>query len=166
MGVEYASNNFTVYVVSKPTQTHEVDSEAISGTTGISGQRYLLFPHNNGGSDAGTGISLGSNGVSVYEHAGAYMPALVVHSAVFSTPKIITLVYSAKQPSIYINGALARTGLTSTKPASLAPRIIGGLQYGAFAGQIYEVFAYDRVLTSTERNNMVTYLQNKDSALN
>ena len=75
-------NTFTVEAWVWPTTIHEIDAQRADGTDGTDGQRYLIFPNHNsgpwGGNHAGAGISVGTNGVSVYEHDGNYMPALLV----------------------------------------------------------------------------------------
>ncbi len=160
-GADYASDNFTVMIVAKTTTNHEVDPENNAGVTGTGGEKYLLFPYLSTGTDAGSGISFGNNGISIYEHASGYMPAIAVTGGSFTLPIVITLSYSAKQPSIYVDGALVRTGFTSNRSAVNAPRQIGAAMYGAMAGQIYEIVAFDRALTPTERSNIQTYLLNK-----
>src|SRR5262249_24207632 len=65
-----------------PTAPHEIDPEATTGATGTTGQRYAWGPTQGsnvfGNTHAGLGISVGTNGVSVYEHADYYLPAVLV----------------------------------------------------------------------------------------
>lgn len=61
------------------------------------------------------GISVGTNGVSIYEHAGGYMPPLLVWAGTLSGWTHLAVVYRNRQPFLYINGALVQTGLQSTK---------------------------------------------------
>jgi len=151
------TNNFTYSVWARPTATHQIDAESNSTTTGTSGQKYLIRPvltdNTSPYDDAGAGISCGTNGVSVYEHTGAYMPPLLVHSATISSsvPTLITVVYTNRQPTLYLNGVFARTGLTSGKnTVYMRGDGIGWGDYGYFEGSVYHVCYYDRSLGPTE----------------
>lgn len=72
------TDNFTVMAWVKAVDEHEVDKESDAGTAGTKGQRYL-FGANHGSELAGAGVSVGTNGISVYEHGDGYMPALAVY---------------------------------------------------------------------------------------
>ncbi len=61
--------------------THEIDGESISGTFGTAGQRYAFDPAHGGDADGGAGLSVGTNGILVYEHGSSYMPATAVYQA-------------------------------------------------------------------------------------
>jgi len=145
------TNTFTVEAWVKPTTTHEIDPENTTGTGGVSGQRYLFWPDHQG-TNAGMGISVGTNGVSVYEHGDGYMPALAVWQGTLSTTAWthVVVTYTAKQPRIYINGSLVRTGLTSPRPTVFAPTRAGGGAYGYFPGGIDEIKIYNVALTAEE----------------
>ncbi|TAF78175.1 MAG: choice-of-anchor D domain-containing protein [Bacteroidetes bacterium] len=108
------ANNFTVEAWVNPTATHEIDAQSNLGASGTSGQKYILWPTWRSGG-AGMGMSVGTNGVSVYEHAAGYMPSILVYSAAISGWTHIAVVYTSKQPRLYINGTLVSTGLTSTQ---------------------------------------------------
>jgi RHS repeat-associated protein len=145
------TNNFTISFWAQPTTTHQIDSESTSGFGGTSGQRYMLWPFWNNNGHAGAGVSVGSNGVSVYEHADNYMPALLVYSGSLSGWTHVTVVYENKQPKLYLNGTLVRTGLTSPMSfVHLNPAEIGGDVYGYYAGKLDELRIYNRALSPTE----------------
>ncbi|HWJ29857.1 MAG TPA: DNRLRE domain-containing protein, partial [Flavisolibacter sp.] len=81
------TNNFTVELWVNPTTPHEIDVQGTTGYPGISGEKYVFIPPWGGPSavsQAGMGISVGTNGVSVYEHADNYMPATLVWSGTIS----------------------------------------------------------------------------------
>lgn len=149
---EVPVDSFTFEAWVKPTATHEVESEATSGTGGTYAQRYLFWPDQMGPVNGGTGISMGTNGISVYEHGDSYMPALAVYTGAISSSQWthVAVVYANKRPSIYVNGVLVRTGLQSPRAHVYAPRIIGGEIYGYFAGQVDDVALYGRALTAAE----------------
>lgn len=120
-GSTQTTNTFTFSAIVKPSATHEIDAESTSATTGVSGQRYAVAAPNQG-TDAGAGISVGTNGISVYEHGSAYLSPLAVYSASIGTGEsYVHVVYNSKQPTIYVNGASARVGLTSTKTNVYSP---------------------------------------------
>ena len=150
-GIANLTNNFTIAFWAQPTATHEIDGESTSGVSGVSGQRYAFWPlwHTNG--HVGAGISVGTNGVSVYESNDYYMPATLVYSGSLSGWTHITLVYENKQPKLYLNGSLVRTGLTSPMSfVHLNPAAIGGDVYGYYSGKLDDVSIYDRALSTAE----------------
>jgi hypothetical protein len=146
VALNYAApvNNFTVSAWVKATTTHEIDTEGTTGyLSGISGQRYL-FGCTRGlvAADAGMGVSVGTNGISVYEHSSAYMPAIAVYEGSLGTGwNHIAVTYTNRQARIYLNGVLVRTGLTSPKGNVLAPVRLGSgaFGYGAFGGIVDKV---------------------------
>lgn len=157
-------DSFSVFVVAQAKTTHGIDSESTSSTTGISGQKYLISPVNGGTSGsglAGAGISMGTNGISFYEHSDDYMPPLLVYSATLTKPLVLLMEYNKKKPNLYINGRLVRTGLTSTKNV-LPPSItIGGSAYGVMSGYVAEVIVFNEVLKANDREYVTDYLKKK-----
>jgi hypothetical protein len=147
-----ASNNFSYDVWAKPTATHEIDAQSSGGTNGISGQKYLIGANQAGAVNGGAGISCGTNGISVYEHGDGYMPPLLVWSGSVSSTVMshIVVVYTSKQPQLYVNGVLVATGLTSTKTAVVVSNTVGFGPYGFFTGDIAAVRFYDRSLSQSE----------------
>gem|GEM_PF-3127238 len=145
------SNDFTIAAWVRPIASHEIDAESTTGTSGSSGQKYVFVPEHKA-ENAGVGISIGTNGVSVYEHGEMYMPPLAVYAGTISSTEWTHLVmtYTAKQPRIYVNGVLVRTGLTSPRPIVYPPTRSGGGDYGFFNGRIDRVRIYDRALTAQE----------------
>jgi prepilin-type N-terminal cleavage/methylation domain-containing protein len=164
------TNNFTIFAVASTTDTHEVETQGISGTSGTIGQVYLLYPAHGsatyGSTEfAGAGISLGTNGVSVYEHSGSYLPAPAVYNGSngLSSAAIITVDYENRRPSIFINGSLVQTGLTSAKPF-VFPGSILCAAYGASASSsahIGEFIVYGKHLLNEERQSVEKYLGQK-----
>src|SRR5215471_2375658 len=114
-GLTSIRDSYTMEFWAWPTAARASTAEGTSGITGAGGQRFAIFP-NFGGSagPAGAGVSVGTNGVSVFEHGADYLPSLLVYEGAISGWTHVAVVYANRQPSLYINGALARTGLTST----------------------------------------------------
>lgn len=145
------TGSFTVEAWARPTTTQENDPEATTGAlAGQTGQRYLLYPQHGGGSpNAGAGLSMGTNGVSIYEHSSSYIPPLVVQPGTFDTWTHVAMVYSGNTPSVYVNGALARTGPTSAY--TVFPGYdFGGGSYGYFQGRVGEIRVWSGARTPAQ----------------
>ncbi|MCP4614056.1 MAG: LamG domain-containing protein [Planctomycetes bacterium] len=135
----------------KTSATHEIDPESTSGTGGVNNQRYAFDPQHGGETDGGAGLSVGINGILVYEHGSNYMPATAVYDAeIGSDWNHIMIVYDNKQPTIYLNGNNVREGLTSPRGVVNAPIHFGGMAYGYFEGLMDEVRIYNRALSATD----------------
>jgi hypothetical protein len=145
-------NNFSYDIWCLPQATHQIDAQSTSGTSGISGKRYIIGPQNISSPDAGSGISVGTNGISVYEHSGGYMPPLLVHSVTINSPAHIVVNYTSKVPSLYLNGSFIKNGLTSPRTnVKITTEYIGyHPPYGNFNGRIYSTKFYNRELTAAE----------------
>ncbi len=151
------TNNFTIAFWVNPRSTHQIDPESVTGVAGVGGQRWAFEPLNKPDPDAGAGVSIASNGVSVYEHAPGYMPATLVYPATLSGWTHVAVVYENKQPRLYINGGLVRTGLRSPRAnVYVQPPDIGGMVYGYYDGQMDDLRIYSRALNSAEVSSLAT----------
>jgi hypothetical protein len=149
--ISTASNTFTIEFWANPSSTRATTTESNSGSSGTSGQRYAIYPSWFGNSDAGAGISVGTNGISVFEHAANYLPSLLVYDQPLSGWNHIAVVYVNKQPRLYLNGTLVRTGLTSQRNNVFPSiRFSSDNSYGRYNGLIDEVTVYKRALTAEE----------------
>ena len=153
------TNDFCVFAVCRTSQSQETDTEASAGVGGTGGQHWLFGANHGGDLDAGAGISIGTNGISVYEHGSGYMPALAVYERpIGSGLQVICVNYSGRQPTIDDQGLAAHTGLVSTRRQIWAPVEIGAGAYGAFGGDILEVILFDRSLASDTRRGIARNL--------
>ena len=155
IGEGYTSpiNSFSFGGWFRATATHQVEGQTTSGTGGTSGQKYVFYPIHGGsdGTSAGVGLSIGTNGISVYEHAAAYMPAVNVYSGnIGSVWNHIMVTVENGTTKIYLNGVLVSTGLTSSRTTQIAPSTIGTETYESFAGDIDEITIWKRTLSSEE----------------
>jgi autotransporter-associated beta strand protein len=146
-------DNFTFSAWISTANGHERDAQSTGGTAGTGGQRYAFDVEAGGSTSTSAGLSVGTNGVSVYELASNYMPALAVYSNnIGSGWNFVTVTYLNRQPRIYCNGALACTGLTSPRTPVYAPYRIGGQPtYGYLNGSMDEV----RVSSVTRSANWI-----------
>ncbi|MFD2920404.1 LamG-like jellyroll fold domain-containing protein [Terrimonas rubra] len=150
-----AHNNFTIELWVNPATTHEIDPESPTGLAGVGGQKYVIDALSGSAIDlstdaAGVGISVGTNGVSVYEHAASYMPCLLSWEGAVNGWTHIAVVYNDKTPYLYVNGVLVKTGLTSWKTDVYASNMVGSGYYGVMNGQFDEVRVWGRVRTQAE----------------
>ncbi|HEX8721893.1 MAG TPA: LamG-like jellyroll fold domain-containing protein, partial [Pyrinomonadaceae bacterium] len=144
-------NDFTVSFWVNPRAAHEIDPESTTIISGTAGQKYVIGARWSDGNSAGAGVSVGTNGVSVYEHAAGYMPAPLVYQGAITGWNHVTLVYENRQPKLYLNGALVKTGLVSPKTfVNIVPQAIGGHSYGYFDGQLDDVRVYSRAMSADE----------------
>ena len=154
-----ATNSFCIFVVCRTAQNHETDPQSSSGAGGTSGQRYLFGARHGGDLDAGAGLSIGTNGISIYEHGSGYMPALASYRRpIGSGLQVIAMNYDNRQPSIDSQGLAVCNGLASPRREVWSPIEIGSGGYGAFGGDIYELIMYSRPLTSSERRGIAWHL--------
>jgi hypothetical protein len=156
-GIRDSPNNFTFAVWVKPEDDTMLVAEANSGVVGMAEKRNDVFsaPHGEdfgGGNNAGSGLAVGSNGVCVFEHAGNYFAPPLVHAASLTNWTHVAVVYRDGQPSLYLNGVLARTGLKSTHIVySGAGR--GGSKY---RGELCDLAQFSRPLSGDEIARLLT----------
>ncbi|MEK7674817.1 MAG: LamG-like jellyroll fold domain-containing protein [Verrucomicrobiota bacterium] len=149
-------NDFTIAFWSLPTAGRNVTAEGnFSVPDGTHDQRYALWPDWGGddGLKAGVGVSVGTNGVSVFEHAANHMPSLLVHNSSLEGWTHVVVVLESKQPKLFINGAFAKIGLASSRSFVYPPRVMGSApngDYGTFSGLLDEVGIFSRALSSNE----------------
>ena len=152
--LDNVAENFTILLWAQPLSTHEIDSETNDGVNGASGQKHAIGPEHGddrwGSGHAGAGISIGTNGISVYEHAVNYLPPLLVWPGSVNGITHVAVVYSNNQPRLYVNGELKKTGLKSSKTVHIRPNYIGGHFYDYFNGLIDDIRIYDRPLSAGE----------------
>jgi hypothetical protein len=106
------TNNFTMEFWANPTNTLTIrtQSNTIGNITGTSAQRYAIFPTHGGNpcasaaASAGLGVSVGTNGIQVFEHNCSHMPAILVYNATLPSGwNHIAVVVTSKQPYQYLS---------------------------------------------------------------
>jgi hypothetical protein len=175
------ANDFTIELWINPLTPHEIDRESTEGFAGVKGEHYVLYPLHGtycwGAGHAGVGISAGTNGISVYEHAGEYLPALLVYEGKISGWTHVAVVYRDRQPSLYVNGVLVKKGLRSPQTfvhpsagkapvGSLVLGGIGGGNFGYYQGGVDDFRIWSRPLGESEiRSQMRSTLSGKEPGL-
>ncbi|MFZ1530140.1 MAG: LamG-like jellyroll fold domain-containing protein [Ferruginibacter sp.] len=162
------SNNFTMEVKAKPL----LPTSAASGAQfdGLfAAPNYVFFPDQGEGSfapgHAGVGISLGTNGMAVYEHATNYIPArIILNNHPVNDWVHLTLVSSNGVLKLYENGVLI--GSANSSGYTLHPSAHIGGYYGKFAGYVGEVRIWNAALTSDQvRTNLNANLSGAEANL-
>ncbi|WP_249597711.1 glycosyltransferase [Peribacillus frigoritolerans] len=138
-------NTFTIEFWAKPEIPHGLKKESSSGISTINNERFVIVPvfgaYGDGdGSRAGVGISVGTNGVSIYEHTINHLPATLVYDAPIYGWTHIAVVYANKKPTLYINGKFTKTGKVSRKKTVVPSGVFaGGKDLGFYVGGLNEI---------------------------
>jgi hypothetical protein len=78
-------NTFSLEAMVQVTTTHDQEGESLASTVGVGGQKYVFGANYYLAPDAGMGVSIGTNGIAVYEHSGYYMPPLANYNGNLAT---------------------------------------------------------------------------------
>lgn len=147
-------DTFTIALWASPAEVMAVPREGYFTPVELKGYRFAVFPTHGkhfGVGHAGAGISIGTNGVSLVEHADAYFPSPVVHLAELRGWTHVAAVYADRVPSLYVNGVRVRTGARSGKAVHPSCELGGGSgSYGTYQGLLDDVRVYDRALPEGE----------------
>lgn len=109
---------------------------------GTIGQRYFMYPQNFN-TVRGIGVSLGSNGISLYTHkANEMVPYLTVaHS--FSRPTVVMIIHrSGLSTDLYIDGVLRGSRGILAANSYRFEFYLGSIYYGTFYGKLYDFLMY------------------------
>ena len=153
-------NNFTFAAWVKPDDDSTLVREANSGIVGMAEKRNEVFaaPHGDGfggAGHAGCGLAVGRNGVCVFEHGANYFAPPLVFAALLANWTHVAVVYRDGQPSLYLNGVLARTGLKSTHIVHS-----GAGQGGAkYRGKLGGIEHFARALSDVEVTQLMTTMR-------
>ncbi len=147
-------NAFTIALWANPTATRKETPEAYEGGVGTKDQRYAVFPCHGekyGEGHAGVGLSIGKNGVTVFEHASSYLPPVLVHNGRIEGWTHVAVAYVNREPTLYIDGKKVKTGKRSGKDVHPSGDLgDDGEKYGFYAGGLDDVRVYDRALSDDE----------------
>lgn len=184
--VSAVGTSFTLEMWVKPTTTHDIDIEygdpGSSDVAGTEGQNYALWPPQGdclysgnclvGPFEATVGVSVGTNGISVYEHAGNWMPAMLVYEAAISDANYTHIAVTVDDQGanteyeLYVNGSSVDTRTRSNADGvTLHPGIVGGYffgdvggigggSFGYFIGYVDEVLIHNDALSAAAISNI------------
>ena len=160
------TNSFTVEFWVNPQSADDIyPGEGTDNFAGVNGHAYAIFPFQGTGGTAtsgmaGMGVSVGTNGVTVFELADNYMPAMLIWQAPVTGWTHVAIVYNNKTPSLYINGQFQATGNTSAKTSISPSYNFGGGGYGNMTGGLDEV----RIWNSARSPDQIANYYNKSLA--
>lgn len=144
-------NTFTYEFWVKAEETQIMDQEQSDGVDGLFGKNYLIGPDFYPEGSAGCGISIGTNGISVYEHSINHLPARLVCSYDFSEWQHVAVVSDNKTLRLFINGQFIKEEGAPCAVEYLLPSLsLGGHVYGTFKGQVREFRLWSTVRTEEE----------------
>lgn len=121
-----------------------------TGTQGVTGQRYAVYPRQSG-SGSGGGISVGSNGIQVVAHGDAYLPILLSYQQPISTTEFthILVSWNDRTPTLYVNGVAVATGYQARAQFNSQGLPQSGV-YGYYKGYMQDVAIYPTALTADQ----------------
>lgn len=170
------TQNFTMEVVAKPLMKKRPSSPGQFPVwppghyieNGIVGQTYLIYPDNGstyGAGHAGVGISIGTNGIGVYEHSNNYLPGRLNYYGNVPDWAHISVVSENGLLKLYVNGSLK--GSVVASGYTLHPSLgLSGNGYGNYGGYISEVRVWNTALTTDQiRNNINANLSGSEANL-
>ncbi len=135
-GVSELISNFTYEFDAKPTTTTTIYS---NGAWALNGSHnFIIFEPNTGNNttNAGIGLTLGTNGAVAIAHAGGYYYALLNYTGNLSAQHRYKFTVKNNVPYLYIDGTLIASGIEPVSPIiTLATySTIGTGSYGSYKG--------------------------------
>ncbi|HEY5911815.1 MAG TPA: glycosyl hydrolase [Verrucomicrobiae bacterium] len=150
------ATNFTFAVWVKPEGGTTLPQETVFGKSiGFSARNDALF-HAIGHflyrspNHAGTGLSVGTNGVWVTESSADYLGASVVYPVTLTNWTHVAVVYREARPSLYLNGKLVREGLQTPYIVHCGVDAPQRRDAPPFVGALGEFFHAHRSLSASE----------------
>ncbi|MDP2076054.1 VCBS domain-containing protein [Hydrogenophaga sp.] len=149
-----ADTDFSFELKVSPKNTITLNAATLSGASGMAGQAYAVAPehgYNNWGSTdhAGVGLSVGTNGISVYQWTLNHLVPLLTWSGNVHADTHVTVVFNNKTPTLYVDGVAVATGLQSNKIIHPTARL-GGISWGYFEGVISDYIVWNDPLTASQ----------------
>lgn len=167
-------NNFTIEAWVNPTAAITIYNQNIGSTEGSpfygGSNRYLIMPPYGGffgdaDTYASAGLTVGNNGVCVFEHGNYYMPPILAWAGIISGWTHIAVVYTNRQPELFVNGMKVKTGLTSRRlKVFVGNAQFGGGDYGHYQGSVDEIRIWEIALSEAQiKERMCRRLTNTDA---
>jgi hypothetical protein len=150
------TNTFTMAVWVRPEADIALPQEANFGKAAYAiEQNDALYPppgHDvyHSPDHAGTGLSIGRNGVCVLEHTADYFAAILVWAAPLTNWTHVAVVYREGRPSLCLNGSLVHEGLQSTFTVHSGVGVRHRRRTAPFQGALGKFFNLHRALNEDE----------------
>ncbi|SMQ65843.1 Glycosyltransferase, GT2 family [Bacillus sp. OV166] len=153
------NNTFTYEFWVMPESVHRIDKQTRDRPADVNGKNYIIGPgHGVSDNDAGVSVSVGLNGITVYEHTKKNIYAVLVYEAIINQLIHVAVVYDDREPQLFINGKFVKKGERSPKSFVYPSGMIGGQPGLFFNGDINEIRLWNHCRTEQNLNN---YLNKK-----
>jgi glycosyltransferase involved in cell wall biosynthesis len=104
-------NSFTIECWVKPENSIELVDQSRKRKRGLQGQNYLIGPKiTMNRHEAGIGISIGTNGITIFEQKNDSLVATLVYQTKITEWIHVTVVYKQRVPYLFLNGKLVKKG--------------------------------------------------------
>ena len=150
------TGNFSMVFWANPGAAITQTTEQLSSGSIPSGQQYALYPLQADyvgapAGSAGAGVSVGSNGISVFEHSSTFITSPLVYPVTLSGWTQVAVVYENSRPRLYLNGVMVRQGLVTGKTVFPTTQFGGGpFLAGPYKGQLDDIQIFGRALDADE----------------
>ncbi|MCC7377185.1 MAG: hypothetical protein IT581_21165 [Verrucomicrobiales bacterium] len=154
------ANNFTIEFWARPSAARMSTSESDHGVfLEFEQNRFAVFPPQGtfayGTGHASAGVSVGTNGISVWQHSATYLTPVLVFDKPIQDWTHVAVVYTNAQPSLYLDGALVHVGLPSVGHLVVHPGYgFGGdlerTDFGRYAGELQDMRIWSTSLTAAQ----------------
>jgi len=155
------TNTFTIAVWAKPDIDIELPPESNFGKAAYWAERNeALYPpagHEvyRNPEHAGAGLSIGRNGVCVFEHTADYFAPVLVFAAPLTNWTHVAVVYQDGKPRLYLNGILVHEGEQSTFIVHSGVGVQHRRRAAPFRGALGEFFNAQQALDGGEIARLV-----------
>ncbi len=141
------TNDFTVLLRARPTADIELPEAMDKGIASTRRQNFAVKTEQGqkmfGDGHVNMGVSVGRNGVAVWEHGARYLPPRIVAKAALSGATDVVVVYRRGAPTLYIDGQAAGTAAASAFTVHPGRPV-------TFAGELTGLTLFARALTAAE----------------
>ncbi|WHY68153.1 glycosyltransferase [Neobacillus sp. SuZ13] len=149
-------NTFTYEFWVLPENVHHIDKQSRDKPVDGTGTNFMIGPGQGmSNNDAGVSVSVGLNGITVYEHTNENIYAVLVYEASINDLIHIAVVYNEREPQLFINGKFVKKGDRSSKNYVYPSGMIGGQPGLFFNGNINEIRLWDHCRTEKNLNNFL-----------
>jgi hypothetical protein len=137
-------DTFTYEFWVQPNNVHHIDKQSRAEATNINGKNYIIGPgHGDDGDEAGISVSVGINGITVFEHTNKNIYAVLVYESKIDDLIHIAVVYHNKVPYLFLNGNFIKQGERSPNESVFPSEVIAGRPGLFFNGVIKEIRIWD-----------------------
>ena len=146
-------SNHTVEFWVNPNRTVVLHPESVLGISGDLGApateyNFAISPDHGGATTAGSGVSVGTNGIEVAQHGDGFFPVTLSYPTTITGWVHVAVVHIANVPHLYVNGSLVKVGVPSAQPTFTSSST--GYVYGYFGGSIDNIRVWNNSRTQAQ----------------